>query len=469
MTSFREFQAVVLAGGKGSRMTDLTSSKPKCLLPIGNLPMICYPLGLLQRIGFKEVIVVTQECAKSEVASLPKKYQIDLSLDIVTVPSDDDLGTADALRSVHDKLKADRIMIVSGDLVTDFDVHELVDLHRVHRSSVTALFTTKSLDPRSVHVPGPKSKVSRERDFVGIDLKSNGQLCYLSSEADLEEKEEVSLKRSILQEHPSMTIHTNLVDAHFYIFEKWICDFVASDDKFAVIKGELMPYLVRKQFSKTMNNDHLNGGTFPEDENAETPNPKAVPKTGLESFVTMDKMAEQTRDLSSWNDHIGDLKDAYRGRPLRCYAYIMEGGTCMRANNMYTYCELNRRMTSLLNTVAPPNTEQVLIHPNSQIQPKAQLGLECMVGANTLISDKTTIKNCVLGSNCKVEEKVRLTDCIIMDNVVVKSGCNVQGSLLCDGVVLAENCDIKDCVVSKVHVFSEGAKHSKEVLVEMEI
>ena len=33
------FQAVVLAGGKGSRMTDLSNSKPKCLLPIGNYPM----------------------------------------------------------------------------------------------------------------------------------------------------------------------------------------------------------------------------------------------------------------------------------------------------------------------------------------------------------------------------------------------------------------------------------------------
>jgi translation initiation factor eIF-2B subunit gamma len=48
-----EFQAVVLAGGKGSRMQDLTRNKSKCFLPIGNFPMVWYPLRLLQNIGFQ--------------------------------------------------------------------------------------------------------------------------------------------------------------------------------------------------------------------------------------------------------------------------------------------------------------------------------------------------------------------------------------------------------------------------------
>jgi translation initiation factor eIF-2B subunit gamma len=48
----QEFQAIVLAGGKGSRMLDLTHKKPKCFLPIGNYPMVWYTLRLLQNIGF---------------------------------------------------------------------------------------------------------------------------------------------------------------------------------------------------------------------------------------------------------------------------------------------------------------------------------------------------------------------------------------------------------------------------------
>uniref|UniRef100_A0AC34EZY4 Nucleotidyl transferase domain-containing protein n=1 Tax=Panagrolaimus sp. ES5 TaxID=591445 RepID=A0AC34EZY4_9BILA len=39
MTVFTEFQAVVFAGGYGSRMTDLTSNIPKSLLPVANVPL----------------------------------------------------------------------------------------------------------------------------------------------------------------------------------------------------------------------------------------------------------------------------------------------------------------------------------------------------------------------------------------------------------------------------------------------
>ena len=47
-----EFQAIVLAGGKGTRMSDLSSNIPKCLLPIGNKPMIYYPVRMLEKAGF---------------------------------------------------------------------------------------------------------------------------------------------------------------------------------------------------------------------------------------------------------------------------------------------------------------------------------------------------------------------------------------------------------------------------------
>lgn len=47
-----EFQAVVLAAGRGSRFPDLTEGRPKCLLPVGPFPLVWYPLSMLQRHGF---------------------------------------------------------------------------------------------------------------------------------------------------------------------------------------------------------------------------------------------------------------------------------------------------------------------------------------------------------------------------------------------------------------------------------
>lgn len=59
-----EFQAVILAAGTGSRFMDLTSQKAKCLLPIGNHPMIWYPMTMLNKIGFQGNINSIQNCAK---------------------------------------------------------------------------------------------------------------------------------------------------------------------------------------------------------------------------------------------------------------------------------------------------------------------------------------------------------------------------------------------------------------------
>lgn len=47
-----ELQAVLMAAGGGSRMMDLTYNTPKPLLPVGNKPLIWYPLSLLERAGF---------------------------------------------------------------------------------------------------------------------------------------------------------------------------------------------------------------------------------------------------------------------------------------------------------------------------------------------------------------------------------------------------------------------------------
>ena len=69
-----EFQAVVMAAGTGSRFTELTSQRAKCLLPLGNLPMVWYPLNLLHRIGFQEAIVIVTETNRAEIASISKKF-----------------------------------------------------------------------------------------------------------------------------------------------------------------------------------------------------------------------------------------------------------------------------------------------------------------------------------------------------------------------------------------------------------
>ncbi len=53
---------------------------------------------------------------------------------------------------------------------------------------------------------------------------------FLSSEADLD-GDTLSLKRSMLLEHPRIRMRNDLADAHLYIVDKWVCDYVAQNDE----------------------------------------------------------------------------------------------------------------------------------------------------------------------------------------------------------------------------------------------
>lgn len=160
-----EFQAVVMAVGGGSRMTDLTSSIPKPLLPVGNKPLIWYPLNLLERVGFEEVIVVT---TKDVQKALCAEFKMKMKLDIVCIPDEADMGTADSLRHIYPKLKTD-VLVLSCDLITDVALHEVVDLFRAYDASLAMLMRKgqESIEP----VPGQKGK------------KKPGTLGYISTQA----------------------------------------------------------------------------------------------------------------------------------------------------------------------------------------------------------------------------------------------------------------------------------------------
>jgi hypothetical protein len=49
------------------RMTDLTAGRAKCLLPVGNLPLLWFPLKMLENCGFQTVIVTVPEAVQKEV------------------------------------------------------------------------------------------------------------------------------------------------------------------------------------------------------------------------------------------------------------------------------------------------------------------------------------------------------------------------------------------------------------------
>ena len=133
-------KAVVMAGGFGTRIQPLTHSKPKPMLPIINIPMMQHTMMMLKAVGIQEFIVLLY--FKPEIIQEHFKDGSDLGIKITYVLPDNDYGTAGAVKCAQEYIGDENFIIISGDLVTDFDFEKLFNFHRSKDSQLSIALTS---------------------------------------------------------------------------------------------------------------------------------------------------------------------------------------------------------------------------------------------------------------------------------------------------------------------------------------
>jgi mannose-1-phosphate guanylyltransferase / phosphomannomutase len=131
-------KAIVMAGGFGTRLRPLTINVPKPMVPIGNLPMMEHVVGLLARYGLTDVtsLLYFQPDSIRNHFGDGSKVGVHMSYE----KPGDDLGTAGAVRyALGDPNEP--VLVISGDLVTDFDLSEAVKWHKEKKADATILLT----------------------------------------------------------------------------------------------------------------------------------------------------------------------------------------------------------------------------------------------------------------------------------------------------------------------------------------
>jgi NDP-sugar pyrophosphorylase family protein len=118
-------QAVILAGGKGTRLRPFTNNIPKPLVPLDDAPILEYVLSQLKHHGFTDIIL-----AVNHLAELIKAFVGDGSkwgLNIRYANEEKPLGTAGPLAMI-DGLEDD-FLVMNGDLLTTLDYRAFHDYH----------------------------------------------------------------------------------------------------------------------------------------------------------------------------------------------------------------------------------------------------------------------------------------------------------------------------------------------------
>lgn len=135
MTDRREVDAVILVGGKGTRLRPLTNSTPKPMLPTANVPFLRHLLARIKAAGLEHVVLGTS--FKAEVFEEYFGNGEDLGLDIEYVVEETALGTGGGIRNVLDHLRYDTAMIFNGDVLGGADLGQILDTHAEKDAELT--------------------------------------------------------------------------------------------------------------------------------------------------------------------------------------------------------------------------------------------------------------------------------------------------------------------------------------------
>ncbi|MBQ9973348.1 MAG: NTP transferase domain-containing protein [Oscillospiraceae bacterium] len=128
-------KAVILAGGEGQRLQPVSVGTPKALLPLLGRPVVEHTIALLRSHGFTEICMAVCLHAEQLRACLGDGSRLGVKL--TWAEEETGLGTAGAVCNCRAQLGESDVLVVSGDVVSDVDLTELVRFHREHGGAAT--------------------------------------------------------------------------------------------------------------------------------------------------------------------------------------------------------------------------------------------------------------------------------------------------------------------------------------------
>ena len=201
-------QALILAGGLGSRLGSMVTEVPKPLLLVGERPFLEYQILQLRRHNLTNVILC--------IGYLGKKIRQYFGngdrwgVNITYSKEKEALGTGGAIKLAERLVKGDHFLVLNGDSYFNIDLGELIDFHIRQR----ALATLALLE---IEKPERYGLVEVDENFGIVDFKEKGQAAK-----------------------------SNLINGGIYVFNRGIFDFIPKGK--SSLEKDLFPGLIGKRF-----------------------------------------------------------------------------------------------------------------------------------------------------------------------------------------------------------------------------
>ena len=183
-------QAVIMAGGKGTRLAALTKDEiPKPMVPVAGKPLLLWQVERLKENGITDLIMVIGHLGEKiqEYFGDGSKFGVRIEYFVEEAP----LGTAGSFYYLKNMLKEDTFLMMSGDLLFDIDFERMVRFHK-EKGSAATLF----VHPNGHPYDSDLLVLDAEERAIRFDSKHNTRDYW----------------------------YDNCVNAGIFVFDKKICD-----------------------------------------------------------------------------------------------------------------------------------------------------------------------------------------------------------------------------------------------------
>jgi len=201
----RRMEAIILAGGFGTRLRPLTYSRAKSLLPIMNKPMISYLIDMLPKEVDKVVLAVNYR--KKQIEEFFESY--DCGKEVIVNDEPKPLGTGGAVKFAEQHI-TDRFFVMNSDIICSLDLDEMIRFHETHHSK-----STISLWP-----------VENVSEFGVVEIKDDGNITRF-------------VEKPRPEDAPS-----NLINAGAYLLEPFVFDYIKTGELISMEK-QIFPQIIR--------------------------------------------------------------------------------------------------------------------------------------------------------------------------------------------------------------------------------
>ena len=218
MINTSEVDAVILAGGQGTRLKPLTLSVPKPVLSAACTPLLGYLLLKIALSGIKHVIISTSY--RFEVFKKTFDTGIELGLDIEYINEIEALGTGGAIANAVNNLRHETTLVFNGDTLSGVNLKDLLNSHKLHSSDIT-LHLVRVIDPKK---------------FGCVFTDSVGYVI------DFTEKPQSFIKK------PQSSLEYNQINGGCYVFKKHILEQIPKG-KTISMEQEVFPNFITRDLT----------------------------------------------------------------------------------------------------------------------------------------------------------------------------------------------------------------------------